>query len=104
MGRIVIVAYRPKPGKRAELAALVAKHVDILRREGLVTDRPASVMRAKDGTLVEMFEWRSPEAIQGAHTNPAVLALWAEFDAACEFVPLERLAEAKEMFAEFDAV
>ena len=29
-------------------------------------------MRAADGTIVEVFEWRSAEAIQQAHNNPAV--------------------------------
>lgn len=61
-------------------------------------------MRATDGTLVEIFEWQSADAIRRAHTNPAVLALWAEFEACCEYVPLQSLTEAKQMFAEFDAV
>jgi hypothetical protein len=52
MGRIVIVGYRPKPGKAEELRALAAEHVPILRAEGLVTDRPAVLMEARDGTLV----------------------------------------------------
>jgi hypothetical protein len=32
-------------------------------------------MRAQDGTIVEIFEWISQEAISGAHTNPAVIGL-----------------------------
>ena len=69
-----------------------------------MTDRPASVMRAADGTILEVFEWRSAEAIQQAHGNPAVQALWAEFGAACDYTPLANLAEAQQMFAEFEAV
>jgi hypothetical protein len=83
---------------------VVKKHVDILQQQGLVTDKPAYVMRAGDGTIVEVFEWRSQEAIEKAHANPAVLALWDEFGAACDFTPLSKLKEASEMFAEFDAV
>lgn len=104
MGRFVIVAYRPKPGKEDALAAAVRKHLDVLRAEQLVTDRPAYVMRAADGSLLEVFEWRSAEAIEQAHGNPAVQALWAEFAAVCDYVPLASIPEAQRMFAEFDAV
>ncbi len=61
-------------------------------------------MRARDGTIVEVFEWASADAIARAHSNPAVGALWAEFGAVCDYVPLATLAEAGQMFAEFDAI
>lgn len=104
MGRFVIVAYTPKPGKAHELLVAVKSHMQVLQSEQLVTDRPACVMRASDGTVVEVFEWRSADAIQQAHGNPAVQALWGEFGAACDYTPLANLVEAKQMFAEFDAV
>ena len=104
MGRFVIVAYTPKAGKADALLAAVRKHLQVLRAESLVADRPASVMRAADGTIVEVFEWRSAEAIASAHGNAAVRGLWAEFGEACEYVPLARLQEAQQMFAEFEPV
>ena len=104
MSRCVIVAYKPKPGKEQALLAAVGKHLLVLRAEQLVTDRPAYVMRAGDGTIVEVFEWRSAAAIEQAHKNPAVQALWGEFGAACDYVPLGGLAECQQMFSEFDAV
>ena len=61
-------------------------------------------MRAADASIVEVFEWRSAEAIHQAHSNPAIQALWAEFGAACDYTPLTKLAETQQMFAEFDAV
>jgi quinol monooxygenase YgiN len=104
MGRFVIVAYTPKTGKDQQLLAAVKKHLKVLQAEQLVTEKPAYVMRAGDGTIVEVFEWRSAQAVQEAHNNPAVQGLWAEFGAACEYTPLSKLAEAQQMFAEFDAV
>ena len=104
MGRVVVVAYTPKPGQEAQLLAAVEKHLRVLRAEELVTDRPPYVMRAADGTVLEVFEWRSADAIRRAHGNAAVQALWAEFGAACDFTPLARLAESQQMFAEFDAI
>jgi quinol monooxygenase YgiN len=102
--RMVIVAYRPKPGKDEVLLSEVRDHVHLLRSEGLATDRPATVMRAKDGTLVEIFEWASPAAIEEAHANPRVQAMWARFAACCDYVPLNSLPEAGGMFAEFETV
>jgi hypothetical protein len=104
MGRFVIVAYIPKPGKEEALLALVRKHQDVLAAEKLVTDRPAAVMRAADGTILEVFEWRSADSVQQAHSNPAVGALWAEFGEACDYRRLADLKEASDMFAEFDSV
>jgi quinol monooxygenase YgiN len=101
MGVMVIACYRPKPGAEAALRELVARHVPALRSVGLATARVPVVMTAADGTVVEVFEWASREAIEQAHTNPTVLALWEEFGKVCDFVPLAQVAEAGNMFAEF---
>ncbi len=103
-GVCVIVAYRPKPGKDAELLEIVRSRVPTLAREGLVTDRAPVLMRAKDGTIIEVSEWKSQEAIEAAHRNPNVLALWGRFFAVCDCVPLKTLAEAEEMFAGFEPI
>jgi hypothetical protein len=99
----VIVAYRPEPGCAARLDAVVATHLRILAEQNLITDREGATIRAADGTVVEVFEWRSQEAIEQAHGNAAVGALWDEFGAFCDYVPLATLAEAQQLFAEFDA-
>ena len=104
MGRMVIVAYRPRPGKQDRLLELTREHVPILRAEGLATDRPAYAMRAADGTIVEVFEWKSVEAIAAAHDNPQVLAMWGRYAEPCEYVSLSSLAEAHEMFAGFEPI
>jgi Antibiotic biosynthesis monooxygenase len=104
MGRMVIAAYRPKPGGEDALLELTREHVGVLRAEGLVTERPAYAMRAADGTIVEVFEWKSPEAIAAAHQNPQVLSMWGRYAQACEYVPLTSLKEAHEMFAEFEPI
>ena len=103
-GVCVIVAYRPKPGKAAELLEVVRSRVPTLRQEGLVTERAPVLMRAGDGILIEVSEWKSREAIDAAHKNPQVLALWQRFFAVCDCVPLKTLAEAAEMFAGFAPV
>jgi quinol monooxygenase YgiN len=103
-GVCVIVAYRPKPGKEEGLLELVRSRVPTLRQEGLVSDRAPIIMRARDGTIIEVSEWKSREAIDAAHKNPNVLAMWQKFFAVCDCVPLNTLAEAAEMFAGFEPI
>ena len=101
MGRIAIACYRPKPGKQQALEALVRTHVPRLRAEGLTTDRAAVIMRANDGTIVEVFEWESEDAIERAHSNPAVLEIWNEYEALCDYVPIAQVAGAADLFSDF---
>ena len=103
-GNVVIAAYRPEPGREGELDALVAEHVPILRAEGLVSDRKPFVMRAEDGTVVEVFEWASAEAASSAHENSTVQATWARFAKICDYVSLADLPESREMFATFTTI
>jgi quinol monooxygenase YgiN len=98
---VVIVAYRPKPGKTDALITLTKTHVPRLRSEGLLTDREPTILQAADGTIIEMFEWLSPEVIQQAHRNTEVHKMWAEFAEVCDYVPLSELPETKGLFAEF---
>ena len=100
----MIVACRPKPGKENELVDLVRSRVPTLRNEGLVTNRKPTIARTRDGTIIEVSEWKSQEAIDAAHKNPNVLAMWNKFFAVCDCVPLNTLAEAKEMFAGFEPI
>ncbi|WP_196161556.1 putative quinol monooxygenase [Reinekea sp. G2M2-21] len=100
-GRIVIAGYKPKPGKEAELKALMNTHLPRLRAEGLVTDRESIIMQASDGTILEVFEWASNEAIESAHHNPEVQKMWQEYAAVCEYVPIADVAESTQLFSNF---
>lgn len=104
MGRVVISCYRPKPGREEDLLALLRTHLPTLRSEGLATERDSVVMRAADGTFLEVFEWASSEAIEAAHSNAAVNAMWLRFAEVCDFVPVGSLAEAGGPFSEFAPV
>jgi len=104
MGSIAVACYKPRPGKETALLELVAKHLPQLRAEGLVTERTPMVMRCKDGTVVEIFEWVSQEAIAGAHKNQAVLDLWKKFEAVCWYETPSNIPEFQNMFSHFEAL
>ena len=104
MGSISVACYKPKPGCQEALLALVREHLPPLRAAGLVTDRESIVMRAADGTVIEVFEWVSPEAIATAHSHPVVLELWKKFEAVCTYEIPNSIAEFRNMFSHFEPV
>ncbi|MFZ6013049.1 MAG: hypothetical protein ACOYXT_22090, partial [Bacteroidota bacterium] len=85
MGKVVIVVYKPKKGKENLLLDVVRDHLPVLRAQGLVTDRKPIVARAADGAIIEVFEWKSADAIDKAHSNPEVQRLWGRFSEACDY-------------------
>lgn len=103
-GRIVVACYRPRPGCADALLALAPTHHRRLYDVGLVTRRAPVLMRARDGALIEVFEWKSLRAIEAAHHEPSVLAMWEEYGKVCDYVPVGTLAEASELFSGFDAL
>jgi hypothetical protein len=100
--KIVLVVYKPRPGKGDVLESLVAKHLTVLKQHDLVTGRIPVVMKAKGGAIIEVFEWRSSGAISKAHSNPDVLKLWEEFNAACEYEKPVNIEEFHNLFSEFE--
>lgn len=101
MGHMVIAVYRPKEGCSEKMIELVKEHVPFLRRLGLATDRPALAMRASNGEIIEVFEWKSG-AIAAAHEHPEVQSLWEQYAEVCDYAPLQSLAEARAPFAQFE--
>ena len=104
MASISVACYKPKPGCQDALLALVREHLPPLRAAGLVTDRESIVMRAADGTIIEVFEWLSQEAIASAHSHPVVLELWKKFEAVCTYEIPGNIEEFCKMFSHFEPV
>lgn len=104
MGQISVAAFRPLEGKEAELMAVIAERLPILRRLGMATDREPINMRSRDGVIISVSEWVDDDAITRAHSHPEVLAMWERFGACCEYVKLESISESQDDFATFEAV
>jgi len=101
MSRGVIVIYRPKKGKEKQLVELVNDHISILRTQSLVTDRDPIIMQAADGCIIEVFEWKSQEAIKQAHSNDVVQGLWEKFSQVCDYEVPVNVTEFQVLFSEF---
>lgn len=104
MERIVIVAYKPFLDKESELEKLIETHWDILNNEGLVSNRKSIIMKAKNGTIIEIFGWQSKDAMESAHSNETVQNMWAEYSKVCEYIPISEVQESQQLFSEFTPV
>lgn len=96
----VIAAYRAKPGREAALDALVRRHGPLLKRLGFVGETAATILRAAEGEIVEIFAWK-PGGYEKAHRHPEVLALWDQFSEACDFIPVTEVSGCDRIFTPF---
>ena len=96
----MLVTYRPKKGKAAELQALVEKHGPTLAKTGLLSkDHPVQVWKATDKRghgaeepyFVELMTWRDGEASDIAHQTPEIMAVWEPMGAVLEELKLAQL-------------
>lgn len=98
---LAFATYKPKEGKEKELMELVNRHVPALRELELITDKNNYIAQAKDGTIIEVFEWASTSAISAAHQHPAIADIWEKMTPIAEFVPMSSLPEGQRPFAGF---
>ncbi|GAB4327530.1 MAG: hypothetical protein Kow0074_22910 [Candidatus Zixiibacteriota bacterium] len=100
---MVIAVYRPKPGKTGQLCSILERHLPLLRELGLATERRSLVMRSVvDGSIIEIFEWVSDDAVNVAHEHPRVLAYWDELKAVCNYTAPGALREMSDLFPHFE--
>ena len=104
MTRIVFAMYRPNEGKDADLRALIAQHVPALRALGLVTKRDPVLVKSRNGSYVEIFEWISDDASRSAHEHPQIAEIWEQMGVVGTFGRLSQLAEANSEFPHFQPV
>ena len=101
---IVFAIYKPHENKENELKKLIAKHIPILKSNKLITDREPVLVQSKNGIYIEIFEWKSNDAVEEAHENPEVQKLWDEMEKVCDFTNLESIEEVREYFPQFKPI
>jgi hypothetical protein len=99
---LAIATYKPKAGHEKELFELVKKHLPILRVLEFATDRSNYIAKSSDGTIIEVFEWTSVDAINAAHQHPAIADIWEKMTLIADFHPMTALPEGKKPFPGFE--
>jgi hypothetical protein len=100
---LAIAAYRPK-GSTDELLRLLGEDLATLRRRGHVTDRPAPVACTEHGELLVALEWSSEHAVDDAHADSEVLAVWGRKTLLADYVAPNAVAGADIPFARWPVV
>ncbi|GLX70344.1 hypothetical protein [Paenibacillus glycanilyticus] len=98
---IAFALYRPHAGKEKELHAIVKEHGPALIQEGLITELPVLKLEAEDGTVIEIFEWKSEESMHQAHKSPVIWPIWERMMEVAEMTGLGSLKEAGHPFPNF---
>lgn len=97
-------AYKPKPAQEEALMKLVEMHLPKLRDLGFATDRENYIAKSQDGTIIEVFEWTSMNAVNAAHQHPAISDIWEKMTLVAEFLPINTLSELNSPFADFEVL
>jgi len=102
--QLAFSVYRPRSGCTDEFLLLLREELATLRRRGHVTERPAPVVRAEDGELLVVLEWSTEHAVDDAHADPEVLAVWDRKAQLADYITLPDLARSDVPFARWTVV
>lgn len=101
-GEYVICIYRPKTRSDPAFRKALEEHLDVLDRGGYLASRQHLVMQSeKDGSVLELLEWKTSDAAGKAHDDPSVMAIWGRLSDFADILSLTDLAEAGETFPHF---
>lgn len=100
---LALAAYRPRDDVD-ELVELLREDVATLRSRGHVTDRPAPLVRTADRELLVVIEWSSEHAVDDAHADPEVVAVWQRKAELADYIPPASLAGAEAPFGRWTLI
>lgn len=83
---------------------LLAEDLATLRRRGHVTARPAPVVRTEHGEFLVVLEWSTEHAVEDAHADSEVMAVWERKAQLAEYLAPRALAGAEVPFARWTVV
>ncbi|WP_226536703.1 hypothetical protein [Fictibacillus halophilus] len=98
---ITMALYQPHEGKEEQLNEVLKKHIKTLDAENLITSREPIRAVSADGTVIEIFEWRSEQAKDAAHESQVVMKVWNDIMEIAEIKSLSSLEESKHPFPNF---
>jgi len=101
---LALAAYRPRAVGRDELLELLREDIATLRRRGHVTERPVPVVATENGDVLVVLEWSSERAVDDAHADAEVLAVWERKAQLADYLAPGDLAGANAPFARWTVV
>jgi hypothetical protein len=80
------------------------QEIAALRSRGHITQRPVPICRTEVGEYLVVLEWSTTTAVDDAHADPAIQAIWERKAQLFEYVGAGELVRAGVPFAAYDVV
>jgi hypothetical protein len=104
MRQIALILYSPRKDREQELVEMLQNNIPVMRKLGLITDREQILARTKDGSIIQLFEWKSEESQDQAMAHPVVQEMWLKVGNISEFQKPAAVAEFNEVFSMFETI
>jgi hypothetical protein len=104
MRRTFIVVYKPYKGRDQELLPAVMASYRDLQKGGYVTTQPPKLMKATNGSIVLIFDWKDENTKNTAQTDPVIQQHWMALSKLCEFEKPMNLTECQQPFSDFESI
>jgi hypothetical protein len=104
MHHIALILYSPRKGREQELIEMLQHNIPVMRKLGLVTDREQILAGTKDGSIIQIFEWKSQDSQEQAMAHPVVQEMWLKAGNISEFQKPAAVAEFNEVFSMFKTI
>jgi len=104
MSILAIATYKPKTGRENDFLKLLTNHIPTLHSEKLISSKDNYVMHSKNGTIIEIFEWLSREAVDKAYETQCYGSFWQQIGERADVVSLNSLEETGQPFAGFKII
>lgn len=105
---VVLALYQVAKENEKALLKLLPKKRRYFLKTGYATKRLPILLRSRENPeiFIEIFEWKSQEAVAKAHQGPKVRAIWDEMDKLCKRIGqgLNEIPEFATPFPHFDPV
>jgi hypothetical protein len=104
MRHIALILYSPRKGREQELVDMLQNNIPVMRKLGLVTDREQIIARSKDGSILQVFEWKRDDSQDQAMAHPVCQDMWLKVGNISEFQKPVAVAEFNEVFSMFETI
>jgi hypothetical protein len=102
--RMSLSAYRPRIEDRQALEDHLRHEVIEMRARGYITDRPVPICTTEAGEYLVVLEWSSTTAVDDAHADPEIMAIWERKARLFEYIGVSELVRSDVPFASYDLV
>lgn len=104
MRHIALILYSPRKDREQELIEMLQQNIPVMRKLGLVTDREQILASTKDGSIIQLFEWKNDDSQEQAMAHPVCQEMWLKVGNISEFQKPTAVAEFNEVFSMFKTI